>query len=129
MKGSITLEASYIFPMTIIFIMIIMLFAYYKHDRIVARTSLRMHLIRNTYEEEKSDFMDENMPSLQYLSMSEIKEKYEKNMGKISATIKFDIFPKFLLFDERLEEGKILEEYKKYNPEEAARRYHMLLGE
>lgn len=127
-KGSITLEASYIFPMTIIFIIVILLFAYYKHDRILVRTSMRRHLMKNAYEEEKSNFTVEDIGNLHYLSVSEIKENHEKNVEKLSLKVDFDVFPKFLSLEGRQKEGEVTEEYRRYQPQVVARRYQVLFG-
>lgn len=129
LRGSLILEASYIFPMTILFIIVIMIFAYYKHDRIMVRTSMRRHLMRNAYEEERRDFTLKDSEGVHYLTIEKMREEHGKNREKLSVKVNFEVLPKFLSLDSRLRAGEVVEEYKKYRPEVTARRYRMIFGE
>ena len=50
LKGSMTVEAAIIFPMIIIAVFSVILFAYYEHDIVVLRSEVRSELIKYVAE-------------------------------------------------------------------------------
>lgn len=126
-KGSLVMEAAIIFPMLLLVIFAVIFFAYYEHDITVLRSEVRSELIRNVSEGIKEG-IKENFESgrrevLFYLSYGNMTEDYGKDDGKVSAEVKFKIFP-FVsdYLDKDLTDGRFKESYRAHIPQRFARK-------
>lgn len=127
-KGSLIVEASYIFPITILAVFVILLLAYYRHDHIVMKSEMRSFLIRNLSEEGSERFDGDALP-LYYMGYDEIQFKQNEGKGELSVKPKFDVFPRFLSYDGGVGEGRMKEVYKAHRPQKVIRRWAGLMSE
>lgn len=126
-KGSLVVEAAFIFPLLIIAIFAVILFAYYERDITVLRSEVRCELIKNVSEGItegiKETFENDRKGHLFYLSYNNMEEIYGKDEGKVSTEVNFKIFPFVSMYlDKDLTDGRFEETYKDHTPQRFARK-------
>lgn len=125
LKGSLILEASYVFPLTIIMIFLMLILAYYKHDKLVLQSGMKRYLIRSLSENKDYDFKEEALP-IYYLDYNLLKLEKKKGRGRMEAEVSFELFPEPLMKGER-EGNKMKEEYQAYLPQDKIRKLSQVL--
>ena len=55
MKGSVTIEASFIYPMVLIFMLFTILYNFYAHDKISTKSNAYTHMIKSYFNEDNYD--------------------------------------------------------------------------
>lgn len=126
LKGSIVLEASFVFPIVLVSVFIILLLAYYKHDGIVLKSGMKRQLIR-TLEEEKTYDFNEEAPLLYYMVYEDFKLEQKNGEGRVSARLGFPLFPRFLKSYGSKEEKRSTESYQAYRPQAYVRKLSILI--
>lgn len=121
LRGSLILEAAYMFPFIILSIFLILLFAYFKHDRIAIKAGMKAHLIRVVSEDVVEDF-DESSLNLYYMICSDVQKEEIRGGRALSTTTAFEVLPKLITLKEYPKESVIKEAYKAYRPQKLARR-------
>lgn len=125
LKGSMTVEAAIVFPMIIIAMFSIIIFAYYEHDIVVLRSEVRRELIKYIAENISGEwiFSEEGRESLFYLTYEDMKSYKSGEKWFVSASAKFKIFPFVSEYiDKDLTDGSFEEEYREYMPAQFVRR-------
>ena len=133
-KGSITLEAAYIFPITIVIVFALIFFAYYEHDITVIKSEVRTLLIKTVEEGKKSgikeEFENRKKAALFYLLYSVLSEENSGKRAKLSVGVNFKILPFVSEYlDSSLTDGSFEEIKGGYTPQTAVRRAVGILGE
>lgn len=123
-KGSIVLEASYIFPFTIISIFAVMFFAYYKHDGLVLRSGLKRNLIRAVSEDREENSEAYTLERLYYMRCRDLVFQKNGKVGRMKAEVSF---PRFMNFDFGMHYGEVVEEYRYHKPQNDVRKLALLL--
>ncbi len=133
-KGSMTLEAAYIFPITIVIVFALIFFAYYEHDITVIKSEVRTLLIKTVEEGKKSgikeEFENRKKAALFYLLYSVLSEENSGKRAKLSVGVNFKILPFVSEYlDSSLTDGSFEEIKEGYTPQTAVRRAVGILGE
>jgi len=133
-KGSMTLEAAYIFPITIVIVFALIFFAYYEHDITVIKSEVRTLLIKTVEEGKKSgikeEFENRKKATLFYLLYSVLSEENSGKRAKLSVGVNFKILPFVSEYlDSSLTDGSFEEIKEGYTPQTAVRRAVGILGE
>lgn len=93
MKGSITIEASFIYPILLVIMFFTILYNFYIHDKVAVKSNAYTHMIKSYFEEknfDKSTF-ENSMDSFCFLSNS-YTCSYNKNTKKLCLTDKYNNF-------------------------------------
>ena len=133
-KGSMTLEAAYIFPITIVIVFALIFFAYYEHDITIIKSEVRTLLIKTVEEGKKSgikeEFENRKKAALFYLLYSVLSEENSGKRAKLSVGVNFKILPFVSEYlDSSLTDGSFEEIKEGYTPQTAVRRAVGILGE
>lgn len=133
-KGSMTLEAAYIFPITIVIVFALIFFAYYEHDITVIKSEVRTLLIKTVEEGKKSgikeEFENRKKAALFYLLYSVLSEENSGKRAKLSVGVNFKILPFVSEYlDSSLTDGSFEEIKEGYTPQTAVRRAVGILGD
>ena len=133
-KGSMTLEAAYIFPITIVIVFALIFFAYYEHDITVIKSEIRTLLIKTVEEGKKSgikeEFENRKKAALFYLLYSVLSEENSGKRAKLSVGVNFKILPFVSEYlDSSLTDGSFEEIKEGYTPQTAVRRAVGILGD
>lgn len=93
MKGSLTIEASFIYPILLIFIFFTILYNFYAHDKVAAKANAYSDMIHYYYEEkeyDKTNFIN-SLDNFCFLS-DNYTCSYNKNTHKLCLQDKYGQF-------------------------------------
>ena len=74
MKASLTIEASFIYPIIIVFIMLTIIYIFYCHDKVAVKANADTSLVKNYFNEETT--YDKSNLETSFASFCLLKENY-----------------------------------------------------
>lgn len=126
-RGSLTVEASVVFPLIIFAIFAIMFLAFYTHDTIVLKSDLTSSVIESVTagadgSEAREHFLERKRGALFYTRCYDEYADFNENGGKLGVSVRYMVMPYFTrwLHDYK-DDTKTEASYEKYSPQHFAR--------